>query len=142
MTVSSNAMTDSPYRGSCLCGGIHFEVSSNIEAVSHCHCSMCRKAHGAAFATYGSVRRENHTFTQGQPLLRQFQSSKLVVRTFCGTCGSPMLWHSEGQFADRMSFPLGALDTPYVAPRHKHIHVASKAPWYDIEDDWPQAQQY
>ncbi|MGZ0843339.1 GFA family protein, partial [Klebsiella pneumoniae subsp. pneumoniae] len=29
-----------------------------IESASHCHCSQCRKAHGAAFATYGKVRRE------------------------------------------------------------------------------------
>lgn len=131
-----------PYLGSCLCGGVQFMVAAEIESVSHCHCSMCRKAHGAAFATYGSVLRDKHSFTRGQELLRQFQSSQLVTRMFCAVCGSPLLWRSEGKFADWVSFPLGALDTRYIAPHHKHIHVASKAPWYDIEDDWPQAEQY
>ena len=39
-------------RGSCLCGDVVWEASGKLERMSHCHCSMCRKAHGAAFATY------------------------------------------------------------------------------------------
>lgn len=44
--------------GSCLCGAVSYEIDAPIESASHCHCSQCRKAHGAAFATYGKVRRE------------------------------------------------------------------------------------
>jgi hypothetical protein len=135
-----NAMSDI-LTGSCLCGGVKYLVSSHIEYVSHCHCSMCRKAHGAAFATYGSVRRPAHRFSDGVPLLRQYKSSPIVTRSFCSACGSPMLWESEGEFADFISFPLGGLDTEFIAPKHRHIYVGSKAPWYDIEDDWPQAAE-
>jgi hypothetical protein len=31
-------------RGSCLCGGIRYEVDGPLGMVVHCHCSMCRKA--------------------------------------------------------------------------------------------------
>ena len=87
-------MSEPVYVGSCQCGRVKYEVASEIEGVSHCHCSMCRKAHGAAFATYGSVRHEHHRFTQGEEALREYQSSAHVIRTFCSSCGAPMLWRS------------------------------------------------
>ncbi len=46
------------YRGSCLCGVVRFEVDEFLPQVAHCHCSMCRKFHGAAYATIAGVRRE------------------------------------------------------------------------------------
>lgn len=127
-------MTQPIYRGSCLCGGVKYEVSSEIKAVSHCHCSMCRKAHGAAFATYGSVPSEKHVFTEGEALLRRYQSSDFVTRTFCSLCGSPLLWRSQKKFIEWVSFPLGTLDTPYVPLNQKHLHVTSKAPWHHVEE--------
>lgn len=135
-------MSERSYLGSCLCGGVKYEVSTEVEVVSHCHCSMCRKAHGAAFATYGSVRKGMHRFTEGSELLREYRSSPSVIRTFCSVCGAPLLWHYEDRSANWVSFPLGSLDTEYVAYSHKHIHVDSKAPWYENEDRWPQAEEY
>lgn len=133
-------MTNPVYLGSCLCGSVRFEIASAIEGVSHCHCSMCRKAHGAAFATYGSVRHSAFRFTSGEASLREYRSSRSVVRTFCAGCGSPLAWRSEeAAFADRIAFPLGALDTPYVPPTQRHIHVASMAPWHEITDRWPRS---
>jgi len=38
--------------------------------------SRARQAHGAAFATYGSVRREAFRFTSGEASLREYRSSK------------------------------------------------------------------
>ncbi|MFT6138608.1 MAG: hypothetical protein ACJAUJ_001703, partial [Salibacteraceae bacterium] len=29
--------------GSCLCGGIQYEISGPLTDVLNCHCSMCRK---------------------------------------------------------------------------------------------------
>lgn len=130
-------MTPDTHRGSCLCGQVHYAVS-HIAATSHCHCSMCRKTHGAAFATYASVRKEHHVFTVGAALVKTWRSSAQVTRSFCAACGSPLLWHSEGEFAAWVSFPLAALDTPYLPPTQKHIHVASRVPWFPIADDCPQ----
>jgi len=39
-------------RGGCLCGAIQYEVNGPLFDVSNCHCSMCRRFHGAAFSTY------------------------------------------------------------------------------------------
>jgi hypothetical protein len=42
-------------RGSCLCGAVHYEFSGSLNFMGHRHCSMCRKSHGAAFATWGII---------------------------------------------------------------------------------------
>jgi hypothetical protein len=132
-------MMSETYRGSCLCGAVRYEISGPIDSVTHCHCTMCRKAHGAAFATYATVKQERHRFVQGRETLRDYRSSNSVTRTFCSNCGSPMTWSDPVRFVGNMSFPLGSLDTPYVPPKQQHIYVASKAPWHVIGDDWPQS---
>jgi hypothetical protein len=131
-------MTESFYQGSCLCGGVRYEIKAPLQAASHCHCSMCRKAHGAAFGSYASVRREHHRFVRGEELARAFQSSARVTRTFCAVCGSPLLWHSESAHSDWVAVPLGTLDTLFDTPPKKHIYVASKASWVVICDSFPQ----
>lgn len=41
--------------GTCLCGGIKFEIKGPLVAPSNCHCTMCRKQHGAAFRSRARV---------------------------------------------------------------------------------------
>ncbi len=38
--------------------------------MAHCHCSMCRKFHGAAFSTYGEAKIENFKWLQGEGFLK------------------------------------------------------------------------
>ena len=47
----------STYKGLCLCGSIKYAVDKIEPKMGHCHCSMCRKFHGAAFATFGEAKR-------------------------------------------------------------------------------------
>lgn len=122
-----------------MCGAVQYAVTAEIKAVSHCQCTMCRKAHGAAFGTYGSVPRQHHAFTQGAEQVRVYPSSQGVTRSFCAACGSPLAWRRGGEFSEWISIPLGTLDTPFVPAKQKHIHVASGAPWHAICDGWPQS---
>jgi len=39
-------------QGGCLCGGIRYEISGPLTEAGNCHCSMCRRFHGAAFGTH------------------------------------------------------------------------------------------
>ena len=43
--------------GSCLCGKVRFELAGPPQFINHCHCSMCRKVHGAAFGSLSARRR-------------------------------------------------------------------------------------
>lgn len=52
------------YHGQCLCGSIKYQIDALEPNIGHCHCSMCRKFHGAAFATYGKAKSKNfHLYT-------------------------------------------------------------------------------
>jgi hypothetical protein len=123
--------------GSCLCGGIRYEIDGELRNVLHCHCSMCRKAHGAAFRTRASVSRANFRWMAGEDLLSGYESSPGNRRIFCRVCGSPL----ASFFADRpesMGLALGTLDADPNARPKCHVFVGSKAPWYEITDDLPQ----
>jgi hypothetical protein len=73
--------------GSCLCGGVRFEITGPLDRATHCHCSMCRKAHGAAFGSYGGLQVRDFRWTSGEELVAAYRSSPEVTRTFCKRCG-------------------------------------------------------
>jgi hypothetical protein len=122
--------------GACLCGDIRWEISSNPSTISSCHCSMCRKAHGAAFATYIGVADRDFRWRAGQSSIRTFESSPGEHRPFCPRCGSVVatLEADEGS----IFMPAGNMSGDLGRPPSEHIFVASKAPWYEISDDLPQ----
>ncbi|HDS1680201.1 TPA: GFA family protein [Pseudomonas putida] len=123
-------MTDA-YQGSCLCAAVGFELLTPPQAVSHCYCSQCRKGHGAAFASYGSVPRNTLRVRRGANSIKAYASSPTAVREFCVACGSTLFWsRSEGEFADWISIALGTLDTPFFPEKQAHVHVDCAAPWY------------
>lgn len=125
-------MTDI-YQGSCLCGTVRFELLTAPKAVSHCHCSQCRKGHGAAFASYGSVPREALRLLRGVEIVSIYASSETVRREFCSRCGSSLFWsRSQGEFADWVSIALATLDTRFKPQKQKHVHIDSVAPWYEL----------
>jgi len=120
--------------GSCLCGVVKYEARSRARAVSHCHCGMCRKAHGAAFGTYASVPMGDFAVVAGVEAVRSRDSSPGVTRTFCSLCGSPLTWHSRhGEAAGWISFSLGTLDTPFTPAKQRHVHRDCGAPWHVAE---------
>lgn len=45
------------YSGSCLCGGLRYEVQGEIGELLQCHCQRCRKANGTAFATNALIQK-------------------------------------------------------------------------------------
>ncbi|QIJ01522.1 GFA family protein [Stutzerimonas balearica] len=124
------------HTGSCLCGVVRYRIDAPINAVSHCHCKMCRKAHGAAFASYAGVPLDAFHLLSGKDQLGVYHSSEHVTRTFCIRCGSNL------QFVDNREHELGVavgtLDSPLPPPAQSHIYVGSKADWYEIGDDLPQ----
>jgi hypothetical protein len=124
-------------RGSCLCGEVRFEISGKLSDASHCHCSMCRKAHGAAFGTYAAAKAADFRVVSGENRITRYRSSSGIVRTFCARCGSTLQWLRESK-PEVVDVALGVLDDdPGVRPAC-HIFVGSKAPWYEITDNLPQ----
>jgi hypothetical protein len=120
-----------------LCGAIRFHAEGKLSSMVHCHCSMCRKHHGTAFATYVSAERV--AWLSGQESVQRFRSSASMERLFCGTCGAktPAVAPDGEVFV-----PAGNLTEDPQARPEKHIFIGSKAPWYEITDRLPQFEMY
>jgi len=88
------AATGSYINGGCLCGAVRFTVTLPSKWCAHCHCSMCRRAHGAGFVTWFGVDSEYFKLTQGGQL-QWYVSSPGARRGFCRVCGSSMLFESS-----------------------------------------------
>jgi hypothetical protein len=69
-------------RGSCLCDEVKYEIGGSLRDVRNCHCSMCRKAHGAAFRTRATVRAADFRYLKGEHLITAYESSPGTYRTF------------------------------------------------------------
>jgi len=124
--------------GSCLCGGVHYAIDGELGPVAVCHCGMCRKASGSAFAANASVARAAFHLT-GEALVQRYESSPGHWRCFCRVCGSPLFGEVAGM-PDHVRIRLGLLDDdPGVRPQY-HWAVNFKAPWWRIADDLPQLE--
>lgn len=119
------------HQGSCLCGAIKFETDSEPVAVSNCHCIMCQKQHGAAFATYARFKRSDIRYLAGEDKLALYQSSDNVQRKFCGHCGSNIEWgYSTGEFAIWIAIALGLFDTEITPEVVKELHQDTQVSWW------------
>ena len=121
-------------RGSCLCGGVAFEVELPFRRANVCHCSRCRKHSGGAGLVQGRVLRERFRLVRGGELVRSFSPEGGKVKAFCSVCGSSLF---GGDWPDgaEVSVRFGALDgDPQIAPEY-HSFVDSAPPWDVLPDD-------
>lgn len=129
-------MTD-VYRGSCLCGQIRFEVDRFEPRTGNCHCSMCRKFHGAAYATLAEARSAHFRWTAGEDLLKGYTAANGTTRRFCRECGSSLTFSSPTADPDLVEIALGCFDDDVPVAPNAHIYVASGARWARPGDDLP-----
>lgn len=127
-------------RGSCLCGSVRYEIRGPLGRITHCHCSMCRRAHGAAFGSYARVNWADFSWLSDASEVASFESSPGVRRTFCRRCGSTLQFIRASR-PQTFSLAVGTLDDdPGIRPS-SHIFVGSKAPWFEITDALPQHEE-
>jgi len=122
--------------GSCLCGSVAYAVDAPIGPIIHCHCTTCRKAHGAAFSSLSPVPREQFRWIRGAELVASFESSPGKFRRFCPRCGSHLVADRAGQPV--VLLRLGCLDTPVTDRPKAHIWRSDGAPWFDPKDQLPE----
>ena len=122
--------------GKCECGKICYQLDGEITDFSHCHCSQCRRLHGAAFATFGGVARSKFKYLSGETDIKKYASSATSERVFCGNCGSNILCDVASE-PDEHYIAMGTVDGDPKCPSGYHQFVGSKAPWYEINDDLP-----
>ncbi len=124
-------------KGGCQCGKVQYAADSEVSDLSHCHCSMCRKLHGAAYATFAAVERNKFQWSAGEAVVKAYSSSDTIDRYFCGNCGSQLLVIYKPE-PDVAYLTMGTVDGNPDCPPAYHQFVGSKAPWHEITDDQPQ----
>lgn len=124
------------YLGTCLCGEVTISVSDKISDIIHCHCSLCRKNSGTAYATNGFVKVANFNVITGHKALSKYSFKPGSTRHFCSICGSPV-YSSTIQDPSRVRVRLGIFDSDINENPISHNFVSSKANWDELNDALP-----
>ena len=129
-------------RGSCLCGDLVWEIEGAPVFMADCHCSMCRKLHGAAFVTFVAVPPNRFRWASGESRPRAYASSPGARRWFCRRCGSSTPPGEVHPASEAVFIPAGNMAGDPGRRRDFHAFAGSKAPWFEITDGLPQFDTY
>jgi len=129
------------YHGKCLCGEIEIQINGGITDIIHCHCSLCRKSSGTAFATNGFIDSVTLEITSGKKNLSCFSYKPGRNRYFCSRCGSPV-YSSNEQDPTRFRIRLGIVDSDINETPISHNFVSSKAYWEHMDVKLPRYDSF
>ncbi len=131
MTRSDGEIQE-PLEGGCLCGAVRYRyqgpLGGALGAVTVCHCSQCRKAHGFACAAAPALA-SGLQLTAGSDLVAEYASSPAKRRAFCSVCGSP-LYSRRVDAPERLRLRVGSLDAaPALLRVQAHIFTEGEPAW-------------
>ena len=99
---------------------------------------MCRRQHGAAFATYADFKPDDFKWILGEDLVKIYETQSGAGWCFCRECGSTLAGSDKGKIT---MITLGTVEgDPGIKPEF-HIFAGSKAKWYEISDDLPHFEE-
>ena len=122
--------------GNCLCGAIEYEVEEIPGKIYNCHCSQCRKSHGAAFATQVFAQGATLRFIKGAEYIKEYRQfpDHGGIRAFCSNCGSRLM----NYLSDKnmyLSVALSNINNDFDGKPIAHAFVGSKASWHQPSED-------
>ncbi|MBQ4832215.1 GFA family protein [Pseudoalteromonas sp. MMG010] len=129
------------YQGSCLCGVIKVELLGPITSIIHCHCSLCRKSSGTAYATNGFINTHEFKVIDPQNKLTYYAFKPGKHRHFCSVCASP-IFSSNSDNPSKLRIRLGILDSEITQRPLSHNFVSSKADWDELDAALPRFDSF
>jgi hypothetical protein len=120
--------------GSCLCGGVKFELTEAPETLRICHCASCKKLSGSIGTVNARVPAAAIRIVEGEDLLQTYQPVEGTAKTFCLACGSNLFGGGWPE-AEIASVRAPAIDDPLDARPSVHVFVRSVAEWETLPDD-------
>lgn len=142
MTIEQQRRKTEPeLDGGCLCGKIRFHVGSDLR-VHYCHCDMCRRATGSAFAVLAWAPVQGLTWDATAPTYRR--SSPIARRGFCPDCGTPLTLAYDASPGE-IALHVGSFDDPArLEPRYNYgsgqrlgwVCCGTNLPDHDTKERW------
>jgi hypothetical protein len=121
--------------GGCQCGAVRYHAADALTDAHICHCRMCQKAVGNAFAALVALPRDALLWTRGVPAV--FKSSDHVSRGYCKDCGTPLFYdYLDGR---RINLTIGSLDNPGQFPPQMQFGVEARVAWFEDLPALPEA---
>ena len=90
-----------------MCGAVSYSADVH-DAISACHCEMCRRWAGGPLISIGT----NSVTFSGEGNITTYTSSKWAERGFCNKCGSGLFYRitADGKYRGFTSVNFGTLD--------------------------------
>ncbi|MBA3070261.1 MAG: GFA family protein [Hyphomonas sp.] len=115
--------------GGCQCGAIRYELTAPPTRVSICHCRDCQLSAGAPMVSWAILREDQFRLTKGTPTT--YNSSGDAFRSFCGTCGTGLLYRNETYLPGCVDVQSVTLDNPSAFPPGARVQTAEQPAWMD-----------
>ncbi len=118
--------------GRCMCGAVTITAEPAREALTVCHCDMCRQWTSSMFMALET--KEGSVEIEGP--VRLFQSSDWAERAFCEVCGSN-LWYritAEGPGHGQYQLAAGLFETG-DRPVGLEVFIDRKPAGYALEGE-------
>lgn len=122
------------FHGSCLCGGVRFEVQADPESLRYCHCTSCKKLSGGGGSVNFGVAPSAIRIVAGKELIQTFTPEGGSAKSFCRNCGAN-LFGGGWPDSERCSVRVTTIDGPLDAKIGVHLYVRSLARWESLPDD-------
>ena len=129
------------FQGGCLCGAVRYRIDRRFLNAIHCHCQMCRKAHGGAFSTHVVARHDQVVWLAGRDELGTYESSPGGFREFCTHCGTHVLVHGQTG-DDTLAIPAGTLDGDPALTILGHMFAEAAVSWLEVDDGLPRHDRW
>jgi len=115
--------------GGCQCGAVRYRAIVRDRDAYLCHCGMCRRATGGAFAALKTFRQADVAW-DGEP--SWYASSSIAERPFCARCGTPLGFRYMAD-TENMDLTIGSFDDPATfRPTYRFSPETALAGWEDV----------
>lgn len=117
--------------GSCLCGGVRYEIEAKLKNFYFCHCEQCRKLTGSAHAANILAEPADIKWLEGERSIKRYDApeGREFTHVFCSDCGSGLPFMNVK--ATTLFIPAGSLDSPAGIDVGRNIFWGEVPDWYE-----------
>lgn len=120
--------------GGRVCGSIRYRTEGHPSNSMVCHCRTCRRVAASPVVAWITFPKDRFAMIKGMP--SQFQSSELVLRTFCPSCGTQLTYEHQNHTSS-IDITTCSLDNSNAFPPTHHSWLSHDLDWVHFGDGLP-----